>query len=134
MAKNILVGRCLSKDMIAAGKRLIQELDRKELPVCAAAWVYDEELARWRLVLSLSEENPISNLDAYQRIQSILLNQGSDEPWLALDHVKVVSPGSLLSRALKKVSGEIITEPGAMFSGRIKDGPYVEDAYIYSLL
>ena len=128
-----MVGRCLSKDMIAAGKRLIRELDRKELPVCAAAWVYDEELSRWNLVLSLSEENPISNLEAYQRIQSILFDDSPNEPWLDLDHVKVVSPGSALSRAFKKVSGEMADGPGTMFAGPIKNGPYVENAYVYRL-
>ena len=128
-----MVGRCLSKDMIAAGKKLIRELDRNELPVCAAAWLCDEELAAWKLVLSLSEGKPISNLEAYQRIQSILLADSSNEPRLELDNVKVISPTSSLSHAFKKVSGEMVTEPGTRFAGPVKNGPYVEDAFIYRL-
>ena len=49
MAEEILVKETLSRDDIEAGEELLGRLDASEGDVIAAYWIFDPEVAHWRL-------------------------------------------------------------------------------------
>ena len=68
MAEEILVKDALNADMIAAGKSLIELLDREAFPVSAAMWHFVAESNQWRLLLASSRVQSKGPKEAYMEV------------------------------------------------------------------
>lgn len=118
---------------IPEGKRLIEALDSKGLPVHAALWLYDSGNEEWRLLIAspmTKEKGPIKTL---RFIQSVL-NKLKPPPEISLKDVSAISPDNDIIQFIKVA---IRTGPGIhaiRFSRNVINGLLIDDAYIYRIL
>jgi hypothetical protein len=131
MAEEILVKDTLSPEMIEAGKKLTEQLDRSSLPVSASMWLYVPESNQWRLILASPKIESEGPKKVYQDVLSSLTQL--PEAGLALKDIGVVEPNhpliNLLRVAVRTGSGIA----GIRFSRNTINGHFIEDAYIYRL-
>jgi hypothetical protein len=115
---------------IAAGRRVVEALDRAGFPVTAALWNSQPDGGGWRLVLAsprVSEQGPRA---AYAAIQDVLSTAHVDLP---LRNISAVEPEEHLVTELRIFAG---TDPapfvgGTRLLGTVVGDAYVEDAYVY---
>ena len=62
----------MTKEDLADGARLIQNLDQRDFPVSAAFWAYDAILEQWRLIIAAPPRSIDSMLSAYRIVQDII--------------------------------------------------------------
>lgn len=127
MVTKVLVDRDLE-----AGRFLVEALDRDQVPVSAALWIYEPDEERYRLFVATTIYDQRGPLEAYRRVQSALEGIGSENR-PSLSDINVVSPTDQMVVAIRKA---IKTGPGISgirFSRNTIDNVYVEDAYVYRL-
>lgn len=97
---------------VEGGKELLAALDKDELDVRAALWLYMPEISEWRLFVATPLVDKLGPRKIYGRIQSILrrLERPHD---ISLGNISVVSPESelikLFSRVIQTHSDSIMT-------------------------
>lgn len=130
MAEEVVATHILSEEMIRAGARLVDHLDKAHFPVDAALWLYRAEAERWRLLIATPGVKSVGPRNAYTWVRSILSTTPEGEPRLGTQDISVVDDQdpliSLLRRAVRTRSGIRLSRSTIM-------GIYVEDAYIYRL-
>ena len=124
-----MVTKILVERDIEAGRSLVEELDRQQVPVSAAMWLYDDGDERYRLTIATSiyDSGP---LEAYGTVRRVL-DRLDAETRPSLPDVNIVSPNDPIVQAIHKT---VKTGPGIggiRFSGSTINGIYVEDAWIY---
>lgn len=115
-----------------AGRRLLQELDKRHFPIDAALWLYRPEEDDWRLVIATPLVDEFGPSEGYRRLQRVVQKMSGTR--LSLSNVALVSPEDPLIVLLRSA---ISTGPGihgVRFSRNSINGVFVEDAYIYRLL
>ena len=124
-----MVAKILVERDIEAGKLLVAELVRSNVPISAALWLYEAEDDRYQLVIA-SELYKTGPLETLEKIQEALLRL-ADEKRVELTDIKVVSPENPIVQAVRRT---IKTGPGAggiRFSRNTINGVYIQDAWIY---
>jgi hypothetical protein len=125
----------LTKERIEAGKALLVELEKKGVQPDAAFWLYNPEVADWKLVLAEVKVPKTGPRDVYRQVQKIIDQLPSEwQESISLDLVALTSPDAPLVRLLRKAirTGPGIT--GIRFTNNVIDGVIVEDAYIYRVM
>jgi hypothetical protein len=133
MDNELVVRDVLSEEMVVVGREFVAALDRSNLPINAALWIFIAELSMWRFLVASSQVVVRGPKEVYSRIQTILSNMPSDRARIAIQNISVVEPESPLVSLL---SGFTSTGPGITgirFSQNIINGVLIEDAYIYRL-
>jgi hypothetical protein len=120
----------LTKELIDAGAKLVEELDKRGLAPDAAFWLYSPEEQTWKLVLvevKLAKKGPRA---AYSEIQKILESEKQFGN-LRLDDLVLEKPDARIVELLRKAmrTGSGIT--GIRFKNNVIDGTLIDDAYIY---
>ena len=133
MVEEILVKPCLSEKMIEAGKRVIIEMTENGFPPYSAAWVFSIERARWLLVLALENEGGASEREAYEVFYRFVKNNPDIKSKIGFFGISFTSKADAQAPTFRKIAGTLASDEGTTFAGPIKNGPYVEDAYIYRL-
>ena len=116
------------------GELLIAELDKAQLKVHSALWIYNSEADNWRLMIASDKEDFSSPKKAYSLINEVIekMNNSGINIGFSLENISVVSTDHPLIRLL---SSAIKTNPrsisGIRFSRNTIDNNYIEDAYIY---
>ncbi len=133
MDKEILVGNILTQDMIDEGAELTEHLDKANLAVRAALWLYLADSNTWRLIFALPEVRIDGPKKVYKKVQKVLKKIPEDQPSIALRNITVMDNLdpliNLLKIALKTGPGI----SGIRFSKNTINGQLIEDAYIYRL-
>jgi hypothetical protein len=133
MDKEILVAGILTQDMIDAGRKLIEDLDKAELSIRAALWLYLSETNVWRMIFAMPEVRIDGPRKVYKKVQMVLKKTPDDQLKIALRDISVVDDFDplikLLKSALKTGSGI----SGVRFSSNTINGHLIKDAYIYRL-
>lgn len=126
----MLLKDTLNREMIDAGKALIQRLDANEKDISDAIWVYYAEAKDRRLMLATPIVKTKGPLSAYKMVQSVLRRYTDEFPLLDLQDITVMAPDNRVLEpfriALKK-SGT----PAARLSRTTLGGRYIDDAYVY---
>jgi hypothetical protein len=115
-----------------AGRRLLQELDKRHFPIDAALWLYRPEEDDWRLMLATPLVDEFGPSEGYRRLQRVV--QKVPGTRLSLSNVELASPEDPFITLLRSA---ISTGPGihgVRFSRNSINGVFIEDAYIYRLL
>ena len=134
MGKEAMVTETLSQEMIDAGRELTQRLDRHNLPIAAAMWLYLSESDLWRLIIASPIVEECGPRRAYQLIQKELRAAPQKVQVISLGDISAVEPNSPLVspfHGLKKVSSPPV---GVRVSRSTFNGHFVEGAYIYKLV
>jgi hypothetical protein len=131
MAEEILVKDSLNPEMIEAGRRLTEQLDRSGLPLSASMWLYVPDSNEWRLILASPRVDSEGPKKAYQEVRNVLVHLPG--AGLSLRNISLVEPENplvaLLRGAVRTGSGI----SGIRFSRNTINGHFIEDAYIYRL-
>jgi hypothetical protein len=118
---------------IESGKNLIEYLDKKNLSIKAAMWLYNSELKRWYFIISSPLVESEGTRKLYFKIANII-NKKRDNINFDVDDIRLVPYSSPLINLIKMA---IQTGPGISgirFQNNVISGQLIEDAYIYRML
>lgn len=121
MYKTILVATDIEE-----GRRILEEVEKLHLQITAAFWFHEDE-EDWKLVVVSPDVEEKGSKSLYTMIALRLrdLSIDPDRPLqFPLDRIKLVSPSSLLYKAVRERSG--------LRFGRVREG-YAREAYIYRM-
>ena len=132
MVKNALVTEIISKEMIGAGKYLLEELDLKNSQIKSFFWFYFLEEKTWKLIVASSLVKKEGPRSFYKRINDINTKlEQTDKETVSLHNISVV----ILENEIVKLLALVIqTDNGISdirFTGNTVNGTYIEDVYIY---
>ena len=126
MADAILV-----TDDIESGRLLLQELDKAKFPYRAAAWVYNPDTERWKLVIA----TPDADVDLQKALMAVL-NAIKAGPLTLNDfdlaRVRLVSPDFFHFKKPGQIAHTTDQSP-MRYSGYTVNGVYIYDSLIYKL-
>jgi hypothetical protein len=112
---------------IEDGRRILQELEKRQLQVTAAFWFHYEDEDEWKLVIVTSEVEEKGPTALYSMLAVALNDLSIDEQkplQFPLDRIRLVSPYSLVYKMVKQHAGPV--------GGSVREGPIL-DAYIYKM-
>lgn len=127
-----MVAKILVDHDISAGRRLVETLDRSNVPIRAALWLYDSDRESYELMLAMplyDEKGPIA---AYRTVVDAVRTL-PDEDRSRLSQINIVGPHYELIETIGKA---IQTGPGISnirLTGNSFDRIYVDDAWVYRL-
>jgi hypothetical protein len=122
MYKTILVETDLEQ-----GRRMVEELSKRQVHITAAFWYHYEDEDDWKLVVVSPDVEDKGPKALYTMISQMLSDLSSDPtrplqvPW---DRIMLVSPYSLLYKMVRDYSG--------LRYGPVREGPAL-DSYIYKM-
>lgn len=122
----------LDSSLISGGEMLLRQLDKRNVQVDAALWLFYPDTAEWKLLLSFPEVAAQGPKSAYRMVQDAFPVLG-DMPF-SLDDIVVTRADSPLLRLLRKAITVGPGISGVKFSGNVVDGQLIQDAYIYRLM
>ena len=123
----------LATEMIDAGRRLLELLDRQKFRARGCFWFYFPESDRWRFVVASPEVRVHGPHAAYRKVQALARRVPDAAGLFAPGDVTVVKDNDPLVLLLRRA---IATGPGISgirFTNNSVNGTFVDDAYIYRL-
>lgn len=128
-----MVDKTLTKEMIAAGKRLLEILDEERINPAAALWFYYPEYERWKLLIAEYEVGSTGSMDLYRQIREVLETRKDELSDLQLFDVVLVKPDEPLLRLLRKATKTSAGVSGMRLRNNVVNGTVIEDSYVYRL-
>ena len=128
-----MVDKTLTREMIAAGKRLLEVLDEEGINPAAALWFYYPEYERWKLLIAEYEVGSTGPMNLYRQIREVLEARRDELPDLQLFDVVLVKPDEPLLRLLRQAIGTDTRVSGIRFKNNVVNGTVIEDTYVYRL-
>lgn len=131
MAKEIVVGNQLTNEMQEAGRALLIAIDRSDLKINNALWVFYPDIYTWRLILCSKETDRLGPMISYAKIQNIIKKIPSSQSAPALRDISIPSSKSNLINTIKTTINTGPGISGIRFSKNTINNLFIEDAYIY---
>ncbi len=103
-----MVTRTLVEKDIQGGRQLVEELDRQNVAISAAMWLYLMEEEEYRLLLALKAVDEEGPLAAYKLVRSALASVPEETRPLFTD-ISVVSPSD---DRIQAIGTAVKTGPG----------------------
>lgn len=132
MAKNVLVTFSLSKEMIDAGKYLIERLDATNSEVKSVFWSFIAEENSWELCIASKLVENEGPKKFYKRIMDI--NQEFEplnQETISINNIKVLNLNNSMVKLLAICVQTDNTISDIRFTRNTINGIYIEDVYIY---
>lgn len=115
----------------AAGVQLLEALDRSNLSVSVALWLYSAEHEDWRFVLASRRLDAAAPSEAYGLVHRAFEAAGvSPEQTPALMVLKMSDP---FIRALRRIFGKAKSVEGMRLGGQFLGDRFVQDALVYRI-
>lgn len=118
------------------GEILIKELEKANINIHSALWLFDSEADRWQLIVASNNANFTSPKKAYGEIWEVLKQMEEKGLRIAfsLENISVVSPNHQLINTLNQAVRTAPDDISDIRFSRIRIGSsYIEDAYIYRI-
>jgi hypothetical protein len=132
--EKVIAKEPLTKEMIDAGANVLRHLNKANVDVQAALWIYRLESNSWRLVLAFPDVEKEGPLKSYTKIQRILSQIPDNQPRLNLSDIKVSETNHGLITALRNGNSLANKEfPQHVYHVGGNDH-HVDEGYIYQLL
>lgn len=109
------------------GRRIVEELSKRQVHIAAAFWYHYEDEDDWKLVVVSPDVEDKGPKALYTMISQMLRELSSDQNrplQFPLDRIMLVSPYSLLYKMVRDYSG--------LRYGPVREGPALE-SYIYKM-
>lgn len=117
--------------MIEEGRRLLTALDKADVAVRAALWLYNSERETWTLQLAMPAFDALGPRASYEALEKVIR---SAKIGLRLDQVGVARSDAPMIETLRSaVKTPVKAVSGIWFTQNVVEGVVVEDAYIYRL-
>ncbi len=131
MGKELMLDDHLTEKMIAAGRRLLRELDRSGFQACAAFWFLQDEPRMWQFIVAsplVSEEGPLKSVE---RIDRVLQSLGPEEEIIPFENISAREPSDRIVRLVCT----LVRSAGGMTDFRADKcgvgGTVLDDVYVY---
>lgn len=128
-----MVKREFTTEMIAAGRMLLELLDRHKFRTCAAFWFYFDESARWRFVVASPEVRTRGSIAAYRKIHALARKIPGGDEIFGPSSVTALEDKNRLVVALRRTNSTGPKLAGRRLTGEAINGTMIDDAYIYRL-
>jgi hypothetical protein len=116
---------------VAAGSEIVQALDRSDLAISVALWMYPPEYEDWRFVLASRRLDAAKPSAAYGLVHDALTAAGiSLERTPTLMILKMSDP---FIRALRRIFAKTKSVEGMRLGGQLIGDRFVEDALVYRI-
>lgn len=112
----------LTREMIEAGRQLLERLDRARFRAHACFWLYLADSERWNLVIASPEVRARGPLAAYRRIESVARKLPQE--------ARIFAPGDVTA---VKDTDPMVALMRSRFPGKSVDGTFIDDAYVYRI-
>jgi hypothetical protein len=129
-----MVKREFTTEMIAAGRRLLELLDRHKFPTCAAFWFYFDEAARWRFVVASPEVRTRGSIAAYRKIRALVRKIPEAHEIFGPSNLTALEDDDRLIVALRRANSRGPKLGGRRITGEAVNGTLIDDAYIYRVM
>lgn len=126
-----MVKREFTAEMITAGRMLLELLDRRKFPTCAAFWLYFDEPARWRFVVASPDVRTGGSIAAYRKIDALVRKIPGGDEIFGPSNVTALEDNDRLVVALRRANSRGPKLAGRRITGEAINGTLIEDAYIY---
>ena len=126
-----MVKRELTADMIEAGVRMLELLDRHRFRVRAALWLYFPESERWRFVVASPEVRTHGRRRAYLKIGTLAGKVPGGDEIFGPGAVTALEDNDRLVVSLRRSNSAGPGLRGCRLTGAAVNGTLIEDAYIY---
>lgn len=120
--------------MMEVGVKVVEALDRANLPVHGAFWIFDPEHDAWRLVIAMPAVSKTGPREAYRKVRSAIAKGMREGPRIEtsdLSVIDVTAPLYALLRSMLKTGNQIL---GMRFTNNTINGRLIEDCYIYRVM
>ena len=115
----------------AAGVKLLQALDRSDLSISVALWLYSAEHEDWRFVLASRRLDAAEPSEAYGLIHRAFEADGiSPEQTPTLMVLTMSDP---FIRALRRIFAKTKSVEGVRLGGQFLGDRFVQDALVYRI-
>ena len=116
---------------IERGREVLDALERANLKVSTALWVYSPEYEDWRLVVSARQFGSLGPKDAYRRLNDSLASAGLTPE--KTPPVLILPTTDSFIRELRQRFGKAKGVEGMRLGGQMIGDRFVQDAYIYRI-
>jgi hypothetical protein len=123
----------LTKEMIDAGRQLLELLDRERFRAKGCFWFYFPESDRWRFVVASPKVRVRGPHAAYRKIQSLARRVPRGTELFAPGDLTAVKDNDPLVVLLRKAVSTGSGISGIRFTNNSVNGTFIDDAYIYRL-
>ena len=133
MDENTVLKEQLTKEMIDAGARLTEELDKTGVPIQAALWFFDSEINEWRLLFASRQVSQTGLRPLFEGLQEALKKLGPQAEYVPSSDIRLVRIRDEPVRSLMVASP---TGPGISrlrFKKSVANGHFIDDALIYRI-
>ena len=113
---------------VDGGREVIQALDKSDLKVMSAFWLFHDEAEEWRLMIATPYYDRNGPLETYRKVLQVL--EDNSLP-MRLESISVISLSDYRNKAVRASlkTGDEIT--GKWYSSFVSQGTYVGDIYLY---
>jgi len=123
----------LNKQLIEAGAKLVQSLDRKGLSPDAAFWLYSSDNKAWRLFLVEAKLGEAGPKGVYRQIQKVMKELPEESQVLSLSDIGLLRSDAPFVQRLRTAFRKGRNVPGTRLMNNVVNGKLIEDAYIYRI-
>jgi hypothetical protein len=113
------------------GADVLDILQRADLKVSVALWMYTSEYAEWRLILSGKAFDSLGLRDAYR-----LLNDTLHRGGIGVDQtptIMILPISDPFIKGLRRIFGKAESVEGMRLGGQMIGDRFVEEAYVYRI-
>ena len=116
---------------IERGSELLDALDRANLKVVVALWIYFSEYEDWRLVVSARRFDALDPRDAYRLLHGLLADAR-----ITLEKtppIMILPMSDPFIKELRRIFGKAKSVEGMRLGGQMIGDRFVQDAYVYRI-
>ncbi|HUZ65419.1 MAG TPA: hypothetical protein VMU82_17070 [Acetobacteraceae bacterium] len=132
MAQTILVKSDLSVEMISAGRQLLHHLDLIGIVFDAAFWLFDDDIAEWRLVMASATVRSNGPNALYHKVNQAL-SQLNLMNSLSIDMFSIVDERTPVVKLLVGALGTTASVDGTRLDNATIDGVRLSGCLLYRL-
>jgi hypothetical protein len=125
-----MVDEPLTDEMIESGANLLRALDKVNISIRAALWLFINDTGRWRLFVASPEVRDLGPKKIYSKIAAIL-KRGAGFASLGLDQVAVIDTRDPLVQSFVGMVGTGMGIGAIRIRNSSFNGIHIGDALIY---
>ena len=116
---------------VSQGSEILAALERNQVKVSVALWMFLSEFEDWRLVLSSRQFDTPDPRDAYRLLHDSLSNdEGASKKTPA---ILILPTNDPFIRELRRTFGKTKSVEGMRLGGQMIGDRFVQDAYVYRI-
>jgi len=116
---------------LAAGLELVHALDRSDLDIRVAMWLYPEEFEDWRFVLASPRLDRAKPTEAYGLVHDAFTAAGI--PYDRTPILMILKMSDPFIRGLRRMFSKVKSVEGMRLGGQFVGDRFVEDALVYRI-